>query len=64
MSQDYNISQDSIEEILKSIFHPSLEDAKKRDDMMKEISESMHIKHEENKDIVTHKGLDLSFLEE
>lgn len=59
----YSISRDSMEEILQQYFHPSLEDAQKRDQMMKDISESMHIKHEGTKDIVTHLGLDLSFLD-
>lgn len=60
---DYQISQDSLDEILHRVFHPSNEDAKLRDRMMKEIEESMIIKNDGSKVIVTHFNLDLSFLD-
>ena len=61
---DYQISQDSLDEILHQVFHPSIEDAKLRDQMMREIAESMTIKNDGTKVIVTHSNLDLSFLDD
>lgn len=58
----YQITRDTMEEIMHQYLHPSREDAVAREKMMQEINLHMLSRMEGTNEIVSYDDLDLSFL--
>lgn len=58
----YQITRDTMEEIMHQYLHPSREDAVAREKMMQEINLHMSTRMEGTNEIVSYDDLDLSFL--
>lgn len=58
----YQITRDTMEEIMQQYLHPSHEDAVARQKMMQEINLHMSTRMEGTNEIVSYDDLDLSFL--
>lgn len=58
----YQITRDTMEEIMQQYLHPSHEDAVARQKMMQEINLHMSSHMEGTSEIVSYDDLDLSFL--
>lgn len=58
----YQITHDTMEEIMQQYLHPSHEDAVARQKMMQEINLHMSSRMEGTIEIVSYDDLDLSFL--
>ena len=58
----YQITRDTMEEIMHQYLHPSREDAVAREKMMQEINLHMSSRMEGTSEIVSYDDLDLSFL--